>query len=167
MLIIIQQDATICSLFISANCSTCFGWYLHPSSGAHITLSTVTVSVMPDTVDTVIWAPDDGWRYHPKHVEKFADINKLYIVASFWIIVDFFVSFHALSVLRSCIFLHFVNLCLCMWVDGQYVFEGKVSRTRHKDGLDSFHPKVSHARFLYRPNNFVYINPLSSERLRP
>jgi hypothetical protein len=24
--------------YISANCSTCFGWYLHPSSGAHINL---------------------------------------------------------------------------------------------------------------------------------
>jgi len=39
--IIIQQEATIYSLFISANCSTCFGWYLHPSSAAHITVSTV------------------------------------------------------------------------------------------------------------------------------
>ena len=27
------------------------------------------------TVDTVVWAPDDGWRYHPKHVEQFAGIN--------------------------------------------------------------------------------------------
>ena len=111
--IIIQQDATEYSLFKSINCSTCFGWYLHPSSRAHITVSTVygvtetvtatcgerdwtgtavliqsrsrqvavTVSITPDTVDTVIWAPDDGWRYHPKHVEQFADINKLYIVA--------------------------------------------------------------------------------------
>ena len=43
---------------------------------------------MPDTVDTVIRAPDDGWRYHPKHVEQFTDINKLYIVASCWIIID-------------------------------------------------------------------------------
>ena len=24
----------------SVNCSTCFGWYLHPSSGAHTTVST-------------------------------------------------------------------------------------------------------------------------------
>ena len=24
------------------NCSTCFGWYLHPSSGAHITVFTVS-----------------------------------------------------------------------------------------------------------------------------
>jgi len=43
---------------------------------------------MPDIVDTVIWAPDDGWKYHPKHVEQFADINKLYIVASCWKIID-------------------------------------------------------------------------------
>ena len=43
---------------------------------------------MPDTVDTVIWAADDGWRYHPKHVEQFADINKLYIVVTCWTIID-------------------------------------------------------------------------------
>ena len=43
---------------------------------------------MPDTVDTVIWAPDGGWRYHPKHAEQFAYINKLYIVASCWTIID-------------------------------------------------------------------------------
>ena len=40
----------------------------------------VTASIMPDTVDTVIWAPDDGWRYHPKHVEQFADINRLILL---------------------------------------------------------------------------------------
>jgi hypothetical protein len=40
MSIIVQQDATIYSLFMSVNCCTCFGWYLHPSSGAHITVST-------------------------------------------------------------------------------------------------------------------------------
>jgi hypothetical protein len=31
----IQQDAKLHSLFISGNCSTCFEWYFHPSSGAH------------------------------------------------------------------------------------------------------------------------------------
>jgi hypothetical protein len=36
----IQQDETSHSLFISANCSTCFGWYFHPSSGAPTTVST-------------------------------------------------------------------------------------------------------------------------------
>jgi hypothetical protein len=35
----IQQDATLRSLFISGNCSTCFGWYFHPTSGAHTTVS--------------------------------------------------------------------------------------------------------------------------------
>ena len=92
--IIIQQDATICNLFISVNYSTCFGWYLQPSSEAHITASTVTVSWMPDTVDSVIWAPDDGWKYHPKHVEKFIDIDKLYIVASCWIIFATYYTMH-------------------------------------------------------------------------
>jgi hypothetical protein len=79
MSIIFQKDATIYSLFISVNCCTCFAWYLHPSSGAHITVSTAsgisvnalqtfvdvskptmlttgcsTVTLMPDAVDTVI-----------------------------------------------------------------------------------------------------------------
>ena len=122
MPIIVQQDSTIYSLFIYINRSTCFGWYLHPSSGAHVTVSTVsgisktvtatcrerdwtgtavpvqsrsrhvaiTVLLMPDTVDTVTWAPDDGWRYHPKHVERFIDINKLYIVESCWTIIGMY-----------------------------------------------------------------------------
>jgi hypothetical protein len=38
----IQQDATLHSLFISGNCSTCFGWYFHPSLGAHTTVSTAS-----------------------------------------------------------------------------------------------------------------------------
>ena len=40
--IYIQQDATLHSLFLSGNCSTCFGWYLHPSSGAYIAVSTAS-----------------------------------------------------------------------------------------------------------------------------
>jgi hypothetical protein len=42
ILIYIQQDATLHSLFISGNCSTCFRWYFHPSSGAHTTVSTAS-----------------------------------------------------------------------------------------------------------------------------
>ena len=42
ILIYIQQDATLHSLFIYGNCSMCFGWYLHPSSGAHTTVSTAS-----------------------------------------------------------------------------------------------------------------------------
>jgi hypothetical protein len=37
------------------------------------------VETVPDTVDTVICAPDDGWRNHPKHVEQFTDkIYRIY-----------------------------------------------------------------------------------------
>ena len=32
---------------------------------------------MPDAVDTVVCAPDDGRRYNPKHIEQFPEINKL------------------------------------------------------------------------------------------
>ena len=32
-------------------------------------------------------APDDGWRYHPKHVEQFPDINKLCNVAFCWTVI--------------------------------------------------------------------------------
>jgi hypothetical protein len=28
---------------------------------------------IPDTVDTVVYAPDDGWWYHPKDVEQLPD----------------------------------------------------------------------------------------------
>ena len=82
----------------SSNSSTYFGWYFCPSSAAHTTVSTasgtcqtVTATcryrgrvgrVGRDAVDTVMCAPDDGWRYHPKHVEQFPDINKLCNVAS-------------------------------------------------------------------------------------
>jgi hypothetical protein len=38
----IQQDVTLHSLFVCGNCSTCFGWYFHPSSGAHTTVSTAS-----------------------------------------------------------------------------------------------------------------------------
>ena len=43
---------------------------------------------MPDAADTVLGAPDDGWKYHPKHVEQLTDTNKLYNVASCCIIID-------------------------------------------------------------------------------
>ena len=99
--------------FISVNCSTCFWWYLHPSSGAHTTVSTAsgicqsvtatcryrgrvetvylprqrqvarTVWQIPDVVGTVLCS----WWWvgiHPKHVEQFTEINKLYNVASCW-----------------------------------------------------------------------------------
>jgi hypothetical protein len=33
-----------------------------------------TGAPVPDAVITVISAPDDGWSYHPKHVEQFTEI---------------------------------------------------------------------------------------------
>jgi len=39
MSINVQQDATVHSFILSVNCSTCFGWFLHRSSGAQITVS--------------------------------------------------------------------------------------------------------------------------------
>jgi len=65
------------------------GWELHSLSRQ----VSVTVSLMPDTVDTVLWGPDDGWRYHPRHVAD-TRINKLYIVASCWIIIDTYYTMH-------------------------------------------------------------------------
>ena len=43
--------------------------------------------LIPDAVDTVVCASDDVWRYHPKRVEQFPDIHKLYKVASCWIYI--------------------------------------------------------------------------------
>jgi hypothetical protein len=33
----------------------------------------LTVWQIPDAVDTVVYAPDDGWWYRQKHVEQFPD----------------------------------------------------------------------------------------------
>ena len=76
--IYIQQDATLHSLFISGNHSTCFGWYLHPSSGAHTTVSTAsgichTISVTcrcRGRVGTVLRVL---WVVYSKYVEQFPD----------------------------------------------------------------------------------------------
>jgi hypothetical protein len=42
ILIYIEQDVTLHSLFTSENCSTCFGLYFHSLSGAHTTVSTAS-----------------------------------------------------------------------------------------------------------------------------
>jgi hypothetical protein len=64
----------VTQFILSGNCSTSFGLYHHPSSGAHTTVYTasviaVTVLQIPDAVDTVVCAPENGWCYHSKHVE--------------------------------------------------------------------------------------------------
>jgi hypothetical protein len=49
---------------------------------------------MPDAVDTVVCAPDDEWKYHPKHVQQFPDINELCNVASCWIYIGILLAAH-------------------------------------------------------------------------
>jgi hypothetical protein len=49
---------------------------------------------IPDAVDTVVCAPDDWWKYLPKHVEQFLDINKLCNVASCWIYIGILLGAH-------------------------------------------------------------------------
>jgi hypothetical protein len=52
------------------------------------------VCQIPDTVDTVVCAPDDGWKYHSKHVEQFPEINKVCNVASCWIYIGILLGAH-------------------------------------------------------------------------
>ena len=132
--IYIQQDATLHSLFISGNCSTCFGWYFHPSSRAHTTVFTasgichtvtaicryrgrVTVWQIPDAVYTVVCATDDAWKYQPKHLEQFSDINKLCNVASCWIYIGIYLT-HCWRVTQICVF----TLQLCRTGDADLRF---------------------------------------------
>ena len=69
--IYIQQDATLHSLFISGSCCTCFGWYFHPSSGAHTTIS--TASGICHTVTAICLsrgrAGTVGGVRHPQHTQ--------------------------------------------------------------------------------------------------
>jgi len=43
--------------------------------------------LVPGAVGTVICAPDDGWRNHPKYVEQFTDKMNC-IIASCWTFID-------------------------------------------------------------------------------
>jgi hypothetical protein len=67
--IYIQQHVTLHSLFISGNYSTCFGWYFHPSSGGHTTVSTASgichiVTVICRYQLEPVWVCC-GWRTPP------------------------------------------------------------------------------------------------------
>jgi len=48
------------------------------SNSSTIAADSSNVVKIPDAVDTVVCAPDDGWWYHAKHVEQFPD--KIYCV---------------------------------------------------------------------------------------
>jgi hypothetical protein len=117
MVIIIQQDATEYSLFKSVNCSTCFGWYFtHHQELISLYLqylALITPVLLPvvnvagrhaqsrsrqvaDSSTGLIYARYfrysgmSSWcwvKYHPKYVEQLTDLNKMYSVASCWIII--------------------------------------------------------------------------------
>jgi hypothetical protein len=52
----------------------------------------VTVRQIPDAVDTGVCALDDGWWYHPKHVEQFPDTINCVNVTSCWIYIRIYYS---------------------------------------------------------------------------
>ena len=79
----IQQDATLHSLFYletalnvsggtSTNHQERIQLYLQHLVFVIPLLLPAAIAAV-DAVDTVVCAPDDGWRYHPKHVEQFPD----------------------------------------------------------------------------------------------
>jgi hypothetical protein len=102
ILIYIQQDAMLHSLFISGNCSSCFGWYHHPSSGAHTTVSTASGTCQTviatcryrggvGTGLSVLWVvytlPTASWWWveiPPETCRAVPEINELCNVASCW-----------------------------------------------------------------------------------
>jgi len=80
-------------VILSGDCSTCFGWYHHPSSRAHTTVSTASGICHTVTATcryrarvgtglSVLWV-----AYHPKHAEQLPEINKLCNVASCWMYI--------------------------------------------------------------------------------
>jgi hypothetical protein len=57
-----------------------YTFYLYLETALHVLGGTST-----HHQERIVCTPDDGWKYHPKHVEQFPDINKLCNVASCWI----------------------------------------------------------------------------------
>jgi len=98
-----------------------FRWYHHPSSGAQTTVSTtsgichtVTVWQIPDAVDAVVCAPDDGWWYHREHVEQFPDKINCVTFHLVWYVLEWSVSLSY--------FLRFFFLCFVLSLNLYYVF---------------------------------------------
>jgi hypothetical protein len=83
-----------CYLQLSWNSWNRFQWALggvhnpqHTENGSNsstIAADNSKVWQIPDAVDTVVCALDDLWKYRPKHLEQFPDINKLCNFASCW-----------------------------------------------------------------------------------
>jgi hypothetical protein len=57
---------------------------LHVSGGTSTHHQDRIQLYLQHAVDKVVCIPDDGWKYHPKHVEQFPYIDKLCNVVSCW-----------------------------------------------------------------------------------
>ena len=68
-----------------------------------------------------MFAPDDGWRHHPKHVEQFSDINKPCNVASCWIYnileyalscikIDLHVTVFSVTIISVHLLVHYISV---------------------------------------------------------
>jgi len=57
------------SIVRSANNYIYSFWYL----SRHYCYLPLRCDKIPDAVDTILCTPDDGWKYHSKHVEQFPD----------------------------------------------------------------------------------------------
>jgi hypothetical protein len=68
------------SLFISGNCSTCFGLYFHPSSGAHTTVSTAS-GICHTVTAPLSWKSWNRFECavvgvrHPQHAQTNRNVN--------------------------------------------------------------------------------------------
>jgi len=102
------------SLFKSVNCSSCFGWHFtHHQDLQYLALmrSILLPVVIVAGRDTFTTGSSNGlinarycrysvmsswwWvNYHPKYVEQLTDLNKLYSVASCWIIITKYNTMH-------------------------------------------------------------------------
>jgi hypothetical protein len=79
ILIYIQQDVTLHSLFYLETALHVLGGTTNHHEERkqlylqHLVFVTPLLpsAAIPDAVNTVVCAPDDGWWYHPKHVEQF------------------------------------------------------------------------------------------------
>jgi hypothetical protein len=67
------------------------------------------LAAIPDAVDTIVCAPDDGLRYHPKHVEQFLDINKLCKYTSRWIYIRIIITMHGPMNVKLSQFINFLT----------------------------------------------------------
>jgi hypothetical protein len=150
--IYIQQDETLHSIFISGYCSTCFGWYIHPSSGAQPAAS--TASGICHTVTAICryrGRVGTGVR-HPQHTQ--IGSNSSTIAAD---------SSNGVTNTRCC-------RCSCMrswwWVDVPPETCRVVSRYIYINCV-TLHPVEYILEYTYNARNHIYVkSPNNTNKLK-